>query len=107
MDQSKEDLQIISNLIKESGYLDVFAFSTLEEAEASLSSHDLSGIKTIFAIDLAIIDVSLGQPAYRFIEKCRSVVYQDLPVIAMSDGSRSEGMSSSFAYGATDFLIAH
>jgi PleD family two-component response regulator len=62
-------------------------------------------MQAVFGIDIAIIDVTGGIPCYRMIERMRqSYIYQDVPVIAMSEHSRAEGMSSSFAYGASDFF---
>ncbi len=105
VDPNVDDLSFICRFLNMSGYNDVFPFSSIREAEQNLHRSDSSALKSIFAIDIAIIDVSSGQPAYHFLEKMRrSAVYQDLPILAISDGNRSEAMSSSFAYGATDFL---
>lgn len=105
VDTNPDDLRFIGRFLKDAGYQDIFPFSSLNEADETLHRYEGHQQKFILNIDMAIIDVSSGQTGYHFIEKMRqSKNYQDLPILAISEGHRSEAMSSSFAYGATDFL---
>lgn len=105
VDPIEEDINNIQKLLRNWGYHKIFPFMSIHEANSSLTLQDTSNLRSIFGIDVALVDISIGVEAYKFIDSLKkSYIFQDVPVIAMSEHARAEGLSSAFAYGATDFL---
>ena len=105
IDPNETERKMIADHLHNWGYHNIHSFKDVQEAETKLSLNSDGVINAIFSIDTAIIDVSGGQEYYRLIEKMKhSYILKNVPIIAMSEHSRAEAMSSSFAYGASDFL---
>ena len=86
------------------GYTQTINCTSLSEASQVLGLEDTS-LKTVFGLELIIIDITEGDNFAQFVDQLRGMLfYKDIPVLALSDGSRAEKMPLAFAFGATDFV---
>lgn len=105
IDQNPADQDLIARNLHHWGYPSVKIARSLAEAAELLAFNDPSATKSMFELELIIIDTGMRDRALEFVKKLdSSIVYQDIPILAIAEGSRQERMSAAFAYGAHDFL---
>ncbi len=98
------DMDLLEQLLRSWGYGDIVAFSSLEEARIHLGLSTVS-IHAMHDLELAIIDISSPESFPKFVDELRQkIYYQDIPILTIAEGSRTEKMPLAFAYGAADFV---
>lgn len=86
------------------GYAQVHPCASLEDAQVVLGLNQASP-RTFLGLELIVIDITQGEQFAQFVDQIRSLLfYQDIPILAMAEGSRAEKMPLAFAFGATDFV---
>lgn len=104
IDPNRHELEQCAAMLGRWGYNQTILCASLDEAQEVLGLGD-TALRTIFGLELILIDISQGDVFAQFVDKIRSMLfYQDIPILATSDGSRAEKMPSAFAFGATDFV---
>lgn len=102
VDPVKADREKMDELLRSWGYTQVIACSTLDEARKILG---LPADTLVYGLELILVDITQSDSFSSFVEDLRSKrFYQDIPVLALSEGSRQEKMAVAFAFGATDFV---
>lgn len=99
-----KELELIGDLLKSWGYNDLILSPSWDEAERQLG---LSGTSpnVIHDLEMAIVDVSNPDRFPKFVDELRAkAYYQDIPILVLAEGSRSEKMPMAFAFGAADFV---
>ena len=105
IDSNSVHLDHIIGVLKTSGYGEIFSFQSISDARKSLIGEKHMALNALLGIDLFMIDATGSQQGLQLIHDLRkSPVYKEIPIIVMSEGNRSEAMSSAFAYGANDFI---
>lgn len=98
------DLALLEQLLKAWGYSDVIACASLDDARMQLGLSSVS-IHALHDLELAIIDITDSESFPKFVDELRQrIYYQDIPILTISEGSRSEKMPMAFAFGAADFV---
>jgi diguanylate cyclase (GGDEF)-like protein len=99
-----KERELLADLLKTWGYADLLQCSSFEEAEIQLGLSPVA-FNALHDLELAIVDISTNDRFPKFIEELRRrSFYIDMPVLVISEGSRSEKMPMAFAFGATDFV---
>ncbi|RZA20822.1 MAG: diguanylate cyclase [Proteobacteria bacterium] len=99
-----KELDLLANLLKSWGYNDLILCATFDEAETQLGLTQNS-LNILHDLELAIVDVSTPERFPKFVEEIRQRnFYSDVPILVVSEGSRSEKMPMAFAFGAADFV---
>ncbi len=104
IDPNRHELEQAAVMLGRWGYNQTILCASLEEAQEVLGLGDQS-LRTIFGLELILIDISQGDVFAQFVDRIRGMLfYQDIPILAMADGARGEKMPLAFAFGATDFV---
>jgi sigma-B regulation protein RsbU (phosphoserine phosphatase) len=104
IDPNRHELEQCAAMLGRWGYNQTILCASLEEAQDVLGLGE-QALRTIFGLELIVIDISHGDAFAQFVDRIRSMLfYQDIPILATSDGSRAEKMPLAFAFGATDFV---
>lgn len=104
VEAAEKELKHIGDLLKSWGYSDPILCKDWDDAEAQLGLND-SSPHVIADLELAIIDVQNQDRFTKFVDTLRTkTFYQDIPILVLAEGSRSEKMPMAFAFGASDFV---
>ncbi|MCX6130330.1 MAG: diguanylate cyclase, partial [Proteobacteria bacterium] len=104
IDSNRQDLEKTGALLSQWGYNQSILCKSIEEARGILGL-DEKTLRTIFGLELILIDISQGEDFAQLVDRIRSMLcYEDIPILAMAEGSRGEKMPLAFAFGATDFV---
>lgn len=104
VEPSASDLTELEALLKSWGYSDIIPCRSLDDARVQLGLSSVS-IHVLHDLELAIIDISETDSFPKFVDELRQkIYYQDIPILTLSEGSRSEKMPMAFAFGAADFV---
>lgn len=86
------------------GYQPLLSYESFTEAQRGIGLSEGS-VSAFFGLELIIIDISQNEDFVHFVDQIRGMIaYQDIPILALADGARSEKMPMAFAFGATDFV---
>ncbi len=98
------DRQRMLQLMQQWGYSQLLSCASIDEAQQLLGLEQNS-LKTVFGLELMIVDISQADSFAAFVDHLRATLYyQDIPILAVADGARGEKMALAFAFGATDFV---
>ena len=104
VDPTQKDQEQLIAMFHRWGYPQVHSCTSLDDAERVLGLSQTS-FRTFFGLELIIVDITQGEQFAQFVDQIRSLLfYQDIPILAMAEGSRGEKMPLAFAFGATDFV---
>lgn len=105
IDPNDQDRQKISQLLAEWGYSAVRECCNDFEALELLGLNDPRHDRSLYGIELIILDISQGAEFYNLIRRIHeSPAYEDIPILTLAEGPRQECISTAFAYGSHDFL---
>jgi len=98
------DLARLEQWLKSWGYADLVSFASIEDARLHLGLTSVS-VHVMHDLELAIVDISSPESFPKFVDELRQkIYYQDIPILTLAEGSRTEKMPLAFAYGAADFV---
>lgn len=104
IDPLEKDQDRLVSMFHRWGYAQVYSCPSLDEAQRVLGLNQ-SSPRTFFGLELIVIDITQGEQFAQFVDQIRGMLfYQDIPILAMAEGSRGEKMPLAFAFGATDFV---
>ncbi|RYZ55043.1 MAG: hypothetical protein EOP07_14910, partial [Proteobacteria bacterium] len=90
VEPSASDLTELEALLKSWGYSDIIPCRSLDDARVQLGLSSVS-IHVLHDLELAIIDISETDSFPKFVDELRQkIYYQDIPILTLSEGSRSE-----------------
>lgn len=104
IEPNRSEREQLASMFQKWGYNPSLSYDSFEQAQKGMGLSDNPG-SAFYGLELIVIDITDNQEFVSFVDQIRSLIaYQDIPILALAEGSRAEKMPLAFAFGATDFV---